>query len=250
MSAMNASIFGVVAALIVGGTDYAMAMKKHVGQEYGLSSHIAYRLSGLLPGSGVAKALPPAPTGWAVRNGLPEDSLRITGKAFDPEKLATAVAIKEKMQAAMPGMQTEDRVYQKGDAEIFLNISFVPSNMMDSKEGRVTKAMFSSIYDTAQTVAESGDAALVFRKVLGPDTGHATAYVAPTDGQIFVSALSTANEKDTLALLAGIDHGVLQMLVINDPTIGKAPGAVGDDATAAAVTCVQKGAAKFCSAKN
>ena len=69
MSVLNAAIFGGVAALIVGGTDYAMAMKKHVGEDYSLLDHIEFRMGAVMAGSGVAKALPPAPIGWAVRDG-------------------------------------------------------------------------------------------------------------------------------------------------------------------------------------
>ena len=58
MSILNAAAFGVVAALIVGGADYAIAMKKHAGQEYGLLDHIEFRMGAVMTGSGVAKALP------------------------------------------------------------------------------------------------------------------------------------------------------------------------------------------------
>ena len=250
MSVLNASVFGVVAALVVGGADYAMTIKKHVGQDYGLIDHIEFRLGSVMPGSGVAKALPPAATGWDVRDASIEDSLRMTGQPVDAAKLASMTALNDKIIAAIPGLQTEDRVYQNGEAEVFLDISFVPANMKDSKASRAMAQVFSSVYDQAGQGADVGDGAHLFRKVIAPDAGKAVAYFAAPDGQIFISALSTASEEDTLALLADIDNGVLQLLVINDPTIGQKADVAAGEAPEKAAACVQKGAAKFCSADN
>ena len=162
MSVLNASVFGVVAALVVGGADYAMTIKKHVGQDYGLIDHIEFRLGSVMPGSGVAKALPPAPTGWDVRDASIEDSLRMTGQPVDAAKLASMTALNDKIIAAIPGLQTEDRVYQNGEAEVFLDISFVPANMKDSKASRAMAQVFSSVYDQAGQGADVGDGAHLF----------------------------------------------------------------------------------------
>lgn len=250
MSVLNASIFGVIAALVVGGGDYAIAMKKHAGQEYSLLDHIEFRVGGIISGSGVAKALPRAPSGWDVRDATPEDSVRLTGLAMDPVKLAAINALNDKMIAAIPGLQTEDRLYKKGDAEIFLDISFVPANVKDSRPNRAMALIFAAAFDHGVKVTDQGDGTLDLRTVSGPDYGKAVAYFAPTDGQIFISALSTANEAETLALMAGIDNGALQLLQINDPTIGKEAPAVAAAEPEKVKACVKKGAAKFCSADN
>ena len=250
MSILHASFFGVVAALVVGGADYAMTMNKQEGREYSLLDHIEFRMGDLMAGSGVAKALPRAPSGWDVRDASPEDSLRITGQPVDPATLAAIVALNDKMIAALPGLQTEDRVYRMGDAEVFLDISFVPSNMKDARAVKVISQMFSMIDGKATDVAMPHEGAVALRKFSGPEYGKATAYYAVPDGQIFISALSTATEEQTLTLLAGIDQGALQTLVMNDPTIGKAPDAVAEKEPEKAEACVQKGAAKFCSSNN
>lgn len=44
MSVLNAAIFGSVAALIIGGADYAIAMKKHPGEAYSLLDHYEFRM--------------------------------------------------------------------------------------------------------------------------------------------------------------------------------------------------------------
>ena len=245
MSILNAAAFGVVAALIVGGADYAIAMKKHAGQEYGLLDHIEFRMGAVMFGSGVAKALPPAPTGWDVRDGEPEDSLRIRGRPVGPVMLAEMAKSDGKF-AALPGYQTENRLYQKGAVEIFLNISFVPADMKGNVQVKGLMQVFSMIYELAQDVPSQTESAFALRKLSGPEYGKVANYIARPDGQIFISALSTATEADTLALLSGIDNGALQTLVINDPTIGQAAETVPEKA----VACVQKGAAKFCSANN
>lgn len=248
MSVLNASIFGVIAALVVGGADYAMTTKKHVGEEYGLLDHIEFRMG--VSGSGVAGALPHVPTGWDVRDAPPDDSMRITGLSVDPVKLAAVTALNDKIMAAIPGLQTENRLYKKGDAEIFLEISFVPANMKDSTANRAMAMIFSTVYDRAAEVAGQGDSALRLRKISGPDYGKAIGYFAGSDGQIFISAFSTASEADTLALLGAIDNGALQLLAINDPTIGKDAPAAAEAAPEKTKDCVQKGAAKFCSSTN
>ena len=245
MSILNAAAFGVVAALIVGGADYAIAMKKHAGQEYGLLDHIEFRTGAVMFGSGVAKALPPAPTGWDVRDATPEDSLRIRGRSGNPTELAEMAELDEKF-AALTGYQTESRLYHKGAAEILLNISFVPADIKGEVLVKGLMQVFSMIYELAKDVPGQGESAVNLRKLVGPEYGKVANYIARPDGQIFISALSTATEADTLALLAEIDNGVLQLLVINDPTIGQVAEAVPEKA----VACVQKGAAKFCSANN
>lgn len=250
MSVLNAAVFGAIAAIVVGGADYALTMKKHVGQEYGLLDHIEFRMGGVMGGTGVAKAMPKVPSGWDMREATPEDSLRITGLPVDPARLAAVTTLNDKIMAAIPGLQTEDRLYKNGEAEIFLDISFVPANMKDSKATRAMALIFSMVYDQAVEVADQGDSASDLRKVSGPDYGKAIAYFAPSDGQIFISALSTASEADTLALLAGIDNGALQLLMINDPTIGMAAPAAAEAEPEEAKACVQKGAAKFCAANN
>lgn len=250
MSVVNAAIFGVIAAFAVGGADYAMTMKKHVGEEYGLLDHLEFRFSRVMSGSGVATALPAAPTGWDVRDATIEDSLRITGLPVDPAKLATMTAMNEKLIAAIPGLQTEDRVYQKGDAKIFLDISFVPANMKDIKLVKAMSWTISMVDGNATDVSVQPDSAVAWRRYSGPDYGNAVMYYAVPDGQIFISALSTASEADTLSLLAGVDIAVLQMLVMEDRTIGKPAGVMAEDAPEKAAACEQKGAAKFCSATN
>ena len=254
MSVLNAAIFGGVAALIVGGTDYAMAMKKHVGEDYSLLDHIEFRMGAVMTGSGVAKALPRAPVGWDVQDATPEDSLRIRGRSVNPAKLAEMAELDEKF-AALPGYQTESRLYQKGAAEILLNISFAPANMKGTVLVKSLMQVDSMIYELAKDVPGQTESAVALRKLSGPEYGKVANYIAPTDGQIFISALSTATEADTLALLAGIDSGALQTLVTNDPTIGQAAdvaagGLPAKTAPEKAVACVQKGAAKFCSSTN
>jgi hypothetical protein len=250
MSVSNAAVFGAIAAMVVGGADYALTMKKHEGQEYGLLDHIEFRMGGVMGGTGVAKAMPKVPSGWDMREATPEDSLRITGLPVDPTRLAAVTTLNDKIMAAIPGLQTEDRLYKNGEAEIFLDISFVPANVKDSKANRAMTLIFSAAYDQAVAVPDQGDSALDLRKVSGPDYGKATGYFAASDGQIFISALSTASDEDTLALMAGIDIGALQLMVTNDPTIGMETPAVAGAQPEEAKGCVQKGAAKFCSANN
>lgn len=250
MSVMNAAIFGVVAALIVGGTDYAMAMKKHGGESYSLLDHIEFRMGDVMSASGVAKTLPRAPKGWEVRDAVPEDSLRITGLPVDPVKLAATLALNDKMIAGIPGLQTKDRLYSMGGAEVFLDITFVPSTMKDAKLVKLISQMFYAIDGKATDVANQAEDAVALRKYNGPEFGKATVYYGQSDGQIFISALSTASDADTLALLAGIDESALQTMVTSDPTIGKEADAVAVGKPEKAVACVAKGAAKFCSANN
>lgn len=56
MSVVNASIFSVIAALAVGGTDYAMTAKKHDGQAYGVSDHVGFRFNMVMVAFGLGTA--------------------------------------------------------------------------------------------------------------------------------------------------------------------------------------------------
>lgn len=56
MSALNASIFGVIAMVAVGGTDYAVTMKKHEGQAYSLPDHIGVRFNNAMSAFGLGSS--------------------------------------------------------------------------------------------------------------------------------------------------------------------------------------------------
>lgn len=248
MSSLNASIFGVIAALAVGGTDYAIAMKKHQGTHYSLRDHIEFRFNAAMSGSKLAQALPRAPVGWDMRDGSTKDSFLVMDLPIDSARLGMMEAVESKMLADSPGLQMENRLYQKGDTSIYYDITFLPSTAKSDRAADVMAQMFSSLdrADAAPLNPDDGDFAV--RKISTPEMGRAALYFGQIDGQIFISALSNATEAETLALMAGVDKGALRLLVLNDPTIGQAPIAAAEPDKPAA--CVQKGAAKFCSSTN
>lgn len=253
MSRLNAVIFGAVAVVIVAGTDFAMLAqaKARAGESYGVMDHIDARLGGVMdfmPGSKLAKALPRPPEGWTVREGTPKDSFLVTELPIDPVQLAGMEAMEAKMIEALPDMQMENRLYQNGATAVYFGVSFLPANLKDAKVARVVTQIFSMFDSQASDVPNPLEGDNPIKKLTGPEMGKAALYYTQIDGQIFISALSSAGDEATLDLLAKVNKDALARLVAEDPTIGQAT--VGDDAEEKSADCVQKGAAKFCSTNN
>lgn len=253
MSSLNAVIFGAIAVVVVAGTDFAMVTqaKAKAGESYGLMAHIDARLGDMLdfmPGSKLAKALPTPREGWTVRVGTPQDSFLVTGLPIDPAQLAVMEAMEAKMVEAMPSMQMENRLYQNGDTAIYYGVSFLPASVKDAKVARVVTQMFSMFDSQATAVLNPVEGDYPLKKMTGPELGKAVLYYTQIDGQIFISALSNAGDEATLDLMTGVNKEALARLVAEDPTIGQET--VGDAAEEKSDGCVQKGAAKFCSANN
>jgi hypothetical protein len=253
MSIRNALIFGVVAAAIIGGTDFALAMKskERAGETYSFIDHVNARLGGamdFMPGSKLAKALPEPPEGWTVRVGTNADSFLAMGLPVDPARLAAMDALEQKMIAGVPGMQMENRLYQNGDTVIYYGVNFLPANVKASRSARIVTQTFSMLDAQATGPINPDDGAYALKKFAGPEMGKAALYFTQIDGQLFISALSNAGDEATVALMAGVDKDALQTLIKDDPTIGQAASA--EEEPVKAEGCVQKGAAKFCSSTN
>ncbi len=253
MSARNILIFGITAAAIIAGTDFALAMKskEKAGEVYSFTDHISARFGDamdFMPGSKLAKALPTPPQGWTVRVGANADSFLVMGQPVDPTKLAAMDALEQKMIAALPTMQVENRLYQNGETAIYYGVNFLPADVKDSNVARIVTQTFSMLEAQATGPINPDDGAYAMKKFAGPEMGKAALYFAQVDGQIFISALSNAGDEATLALMAGVNKEALQTLITEDPTIGQA--AVAEDKPEKSDGCVQKGAAKFCSSTN
>lgn len=53
MSVLNATVFGAIAAVVVGGADYALTLKKQEGNAYSVLDHIEFRASGAMSAFGM-----------------------------------------------------------------------------------------------------------------------------------------------------------------------------------------------------
>ena len=144
----------------------------------------------------------------------------------------------------------ENRLYQKDGTAIYYGITFLPGNAKTGLVSGVMARMFSGMDAKASAPLNPDDQDFAMRKFSAPELGRAAFYYAQIDGQVFISALSNATEAETLALMAGVDKGALRLLVQNDPTIGQVPLVGAGTELEKAKACVQKGAAKFCSATN
>jgi hypothetical protein len=254
MSAKNILIFGITAAAIIAGTDFALAMKskERAGQAYSFADHISARFGGamdFMPGTKLAKALPKPPEGWTVRVGTNADSFVVMGTPVDPTKLAAMDALEQKMIADIPTMQMENRLYENGDTAIYYGVNFLPANVKDSKVARIVTQTFSMLDVQATGPINPDDGAYAMKKFTAPEMGEAALYYTQIDGQLFISALSNAGDEATLALMAGVNKDALQTLVKEDPTIGQ-EAVAEEEAPEKSDGCVQKGAAKFCSSTN
>jgi hypothetical protein len=254
MSTRNMLIFGITAAAIIAGTDFALAMKSkdRAGEAYSFTDHISARFGGamdFMPGSKLAKALPGAPEGWTVRVGTNADSFVVMGQPIDATQLAAMDALEQKMIAAIPTMQMENRLYQNGDTAIYYGVNFLPANVKDSKAAYVVTQMFSMLDAQATGPINPDDGAFALKKFTAPEMGNAALYYTQIDAQLFISALSNAGDDATLALMAGLNKDALKTLVKEDPTIGQ-EAVAAEEEPEKADGCVQKGAAKFCSSTN
>lgn len=241
--------------------DYSLAAKA-AGADYGLARHLEARLAGLdalMPGPALAKALPDAPEGWTARAVTEEDSFLVSGLPATPESLANVRKVEAAMAESIKGMTYARRLYQSGEDMIYLDVTFVPANARGTRGARLSEGLFRLYAARAGEPInpEAGDFAL--RRYGAPEFGRARLYFAQVGGQVFISALSTAHDPATLAVLAGIDQAALRRMIAVDPTIGE-PAVVEKAETAArgsagtkadpATGCVTRGAAKFCSAGN
>ena len=117
-----------------------------------------------------------------------------------------------------------------------------------AKVARVVTQIFSMFDSQATDVLNPVEGDYPLKKMTGPEMGKAVLYYTQIDGQIFISALSNAGDEATLDLMTGVNKEALARLVAEDPTIGQET--IGDAAEEKSDGCVQKGAAKFCSANN
>lgn len=250
---MRQAILALVLVMMVtlgGALDYSLAAKT-AGPDYGFGAHLNVRTSfvqNLLPQSDLARALPAPPPGWTMRAGRVADSITIAGLPVDPADLEQAQALEAMLVETIPGLQVERRTYEKGAQTIALDVSFVPANARGTQGAQVMEMIFSTL--ATQAAPPAGDDPFAPQHLTLAEFGAASLYFRVVEGQIFISALSSADEGTTRDLLHGLDRAALRQMIANDPTIGAEPVTeepiAASEAPQKAPLCTTRGAAKFC----
>jgi hypothetical protein len=250
---MKRMLLGLVALLAVtlgGALDYSLAAKA-AGPQYGAGDHLRARtafVQKLLPQGDLARALPAPPPGWTVREGRDDDSFTVSRLPVDPVQLEQSLALEAAMTASVKGVQVERRLYENGDQAIYLDVTFVPANAKATRGSQMMAFLFATLASQAAPPADTDSFAP--QRLSLPELGAANLYFAAVEGQIYVSALSSADEGVTLDLFHGLDRAALRQMLVEDPTIGKDP--VVEDPVATVekpektAPCTSRGAAKFC----
>jgi hypothetical protein len=168
--------------------------------------------------------MPPAPEGWSVRRissgdlamamGLPESASR----GIEGARTATETTAR----LNMPGYKSVRRMYESGTAVAHVEIGLVPTALLGT--GRDREAI--KLLRAAELAAGSRPWANVKGVTfdVAPTGSKGRALLGRIGSQMHLSVMTTAEDEDALAILAGIDfEGLNRMLDVPVPGIGEGP---------------------------
>jgi hypothetical protein len=238
------------AVLMVGtialGVDYSMAAKGR--EDYALDDHIADRFAQVqIPGltrTGLAAALPDAPEGWSVRDGLYDDFFLLMDKQPTAAERTVLLELENRTISDVPGFENARSFMKKGDQIVVTDISFFPANTRELKVVRFYRDVMAAALRQSSPEPVYSLFGLQFVRLTGPEFANAAYYAAVKDDGLYVSLVTNLDAASALALLSRFDSAALIAKLQNDPTLDQ-PVLVGPPEEPMQI-CVRKGTKRTC----